>query len=309
MKVERIFNVLLALALLFSVGVQLSQVQAQGLAPMPQQSPPAAVLTDQIPIQGRLTDANGIPLNGTYTVIFSVYDAAVGGNLLCGNLDASVDVTNGLFNSTLALCDLMDAFEGDQMYLGVKVGDDPEMTPRQPIQGVPYAYTVKPGAVIKGADSYVFVPGSAFVKELNTDTTRWDLHGGGAKIYKGGAAAGTKYIRIPITIPSVLYGQPVRVTSLTVYYQCQNGANNYIEQTILYKNTDADSWNILVDDATIRTSNTAASYSLTTDSTYYTLSADQGILSLLLYLNFVNDADYILITGVRLTLQHDYATP
>jgi len=303
MKVERIFNVLLALVLALSVGAQLSQAQAKGQAPMPQQSPQAAVLTDQIPIQGRLTDANGIPLNGTYTVTFYVYDAADGGNLLCGNLDASVEVTNGLFNSTLDLCDLVDAFEGDQMYLGVKVGDDPEMTPRQPIQGVPYAFNLKPGAVIKGANSYLFVPGSAFVKNLDTDTTRWNMEIGSALIYRG-ATAGNKYIYIPITLPSVLYGQPVRVTSITVYYRCENGANNFITRTFLDKMTDADSFAILVDDNTHRTINTATSYTLTTDAAQNTLSSSVGSLAVGLELQFANDVDYIRIGGVRLTLDH-----
>ena len=304
MKVERIFNVLLALVLALSVGAQLSQAQAKGQAPMPQQSPQAAVLTDQIPIQGRLTDANGIPLNGTYTVTLSVYDAAVGGAFLCGNLFTALEVTNGLFNSTLDFCDTLNAFEGDQMYLGVKVGDDPEMTPRQPIQGVPYAFNLKPGAVIKGANSYLFVPGAAFVKNAPADTTRWDMVYGAARIWRG-ATAGNKYIYIPITIPSVLYGQPVRVTSITVYYVCQNGANNYITQTALAKMTDADtSVALFVADETNRDSNTAASYSLTTDAAQNTLSSSVGSLVVRLYLNFANDADYIQIGGVRLTLDH-----
>jgi hypothetical protein len=306
MKIERIFNVLLVLVLLFSVGVQLSQAQARGPAPMSQQnSPAAAPLADQIPIQGRLTDANGIPLNGTYTVQFAVYDAAVGGALKCGNVITTVTVTNGLFNSTLDFCDTLDAFEGDQMYLGVKVGDDPEMTPRQLIQGVPYAFNLKRGAVIKGADSYVFVPGGAFTKNTSADTTRWDMVYGSAQIWRG-ATAGNKYIYIPITLPSVLYGQPVRVTSITVYYKCQNGANNFITQTVLAKMTDADTSAILATDATARTSNTATSYTLTADAAQNTLSSSVGNLVVRFYLNFVNDTDYIQIGGVRLTLDHSY---
>ena len=303
MKVERIFNVLLALVLLLSVGAQLSQAQAKGQAPMPQQSPQAAVLTDQIPIQGRLTDANGIPLNGTYTVQFIVYDAAEGGAVLCGNWFTSIPVTNGLFNSTIDLCDAIDAFEGDQLYLGVKVGADPEMTPRQPILAVPYAFNVKPGAVIKGANSYLFVPGTDFVKELDTDTTRWDMAGGAAMIRRG-AVAGPKNIRIPITIPAVLYGQPVRVTGITVYYKCSSSANGYITGTYLYKMTDADSWDLLVNDAGDRTSNTATSYSISTDSANNTLSSSQGILTLRLGLAFSDNTNYIQIGGVRLTLDH-----
>jgi len=302
MKVERIFNVLLALVLLLSVGAQLSQAQAKGQAPMPQQSPQAAVLTDQIPIQGRLTDANGIPLNGTYTVTLSVYDA--GGTFLCGNLFTALEVTNGLFNSTLDFCDTLNAFEGDQMYLGVKVGDDPEMTPRQPIQGVPYAFNLKPGAVIKGANSYLFVPGSAFVKNAPTDTTRWDMVYGAAQIWRG-ATAGDKYIYIPITLPSVLYGQPVRVTSITIYYRCEDGANTYITQTALAKMTDADTYVALfTTDNTDRTSSTATSYTLTTEATQNTLSSGVGSLAVRLLLHFVDDADYIKIAGVRLTLDH-----
>ncbi|PKO22056.1 MAG: hypothetical protein CVU38_11345 [Chloroflexi bacterium HGW-Chloroflexi-1] len=68
MKVERIFNVLLALALLLSVGVQLNQVHAQGTAPMPQQNlPAAAVLTDQIPIPARA----GQPASGSGLMQFT----------------------------------------------------------------------------------------------------------------------------------------------------------------------------------------------------------------------------------------------
>ena len=271
---------------------------------MPQQSPPAAILTDQIPIQGRLTDVNGIPLNGTYTVTLSVYDAAVGGAFLCGNLFTALEVTNGLFNNSLDFCDTLNAFEGDQMYLGVQVGADPEMTPRQPIQGVPYAFNLKPGAVIKGANSYLFVPGAAFVKNAPTDTTRWDMVYGAARIWRG-ATAGNKYIYIPITLPNVLYGQPVRVTSITIYYVCEDGANTYITETALAKMTDADtSVALFVADETNRDSNTAASYSLTTDAAQNTLSSSVGSLAVRLYLNFANDADYIQIGGVRLTLDH-----
>ena len=304
MKTKKLFFLVLSVVTLLALSV--SFVTAQGPEPpdddLSAVEVEAAVMNDIVPIQGRLTDASGNPVSdGSYTIIASIYDVSVGGVARCFDSD-SVTTTNGLFNMNMDFCTASD-INGDKLYLGIKVGADAEMTPRQEINAVPYAWNVRPGAILKGANSYLFVPGSAFVRENNTDTTRWDLHGGGAKIYRG-ATAGTKYIRIPITIPSVLYGQPVRVTSITVYYKCQNGANNYISRSVLYKNTNADTWNILVDDATVRQSGTAASYSLTTNSTYYTLSADQGILSLLLYLHFVNDTDYILITGVRLTLDH-----
>jgi hypothetical protein len=39
---------------------------------------------------------------------------------------------------------------GDQLYLGVKVDADAEMSPRQPIYAVPYARSLRPGADIRG---------------------------------------------------------------------------------------------------------------------------------------------------------------
>jgi len=101
----------------------------------------------------------------------------------------------------------------------------------------------------------------------------------------------------------VLYGQPVTVKSVTIYYQCANGANNFITATDLNKQTDAASFAVLASETTDRTSNTATSYTLTPTSGNV-LSSDQGILMLRLYLNFVNDTDSIRIGGVRVRLGH-----
>jgi len=331
MKTERILIVVLVLALLFTAAFQLGQAQNPGAAAQAQEPDPAAQqedpdagsqlapqaavpagdasvaveLNDQIPIQGRLTDASGVPLNGNYTVMLSIYETPTGGTLLCGSVMATVFVDHGLFNSTIDLCDAANAIEGDQLYLGVKVGADAEMTPRLPIYAVPYAYTVKPGAVIKGGVTYLWVPGAALVKETSEDTTRWDLSGGSA-IVRGGATTGLKNIRLPITIPSVLYGQPVRVTQATVYYKCQDGAQGYISETQLAKMTDAETVVTLAQDLTNRQSNTATSYQLTTGSDVNTLSASAGSMSLRLGLWFSDDNNYVQIGGVRLTLVTDY---
>ncbi len=306
-KIERIALVVLALALMLTLGVRMGQAQVQAPVPMsqPQQNSPAANVFDQISIQGRLTNASGVPLNGTYTVHFYVYDADVGGSLICGNWTTNIAVTNGLFNSTIDLCEAAGAFDGTQLYLGVQVGADPEMTPRQPLLPVTYAYRLRNGATIKGATTYVSVPGILFFKDVTTDTTRWDIIGGAARIYAGSATIGTRHIRIPITLPSVLYGQSVRVTSLVVYYRNEDGTVNYITETELYKQTDADSYISLINDTTHRTSNTATSYSLSTDTANYTFSANDS-LSLRLGLFFNDDVHYVQIGGVRVTVVTNY---
>ncbi len=119
------------------------------------QSPPgeegeigaAASVSGRIPVQGRLTDAAGNPLNGTYSIRFDLYETASGGLAVCSDIN-SVVVENGLFYSEIwGDCDSND-ITGRELYLGIKVGSDAEMTPRQPIYPVPYAFSLKPGALI-----------------------------------------------------------------------------------------------------------------------------------------------------------------
>jgi hypothetical protein len=100
-----------------------------------------------IPVQGRLTNASGNPLDGTYTISFRIYDDYDGGTALCSDLDNEVVVDNGLFYTYMSMVGC-DAFDGRQLYLGIQVEDDAEMTPRQFIDNVPYAYGLRPGAVI-----------------------------------------------------------------------------------------------------------------------------------------------------------------
>jgi len=261
----------------------------------------AAVVDDVVQVQGRLTDASGNPLNANVSLTASIYDVSVGGTARCSDAD-TVSVASGLFTMAMDFC-TASVFNGDQLWLGIKVGTDPEMTPRQAIYAVPYAWSLRPGAIVKGADSYVFVPGNSLIKNLNTDTTRWDIQANGAARIWRGATAGTKVIYLPVTLPAVLYGQNVTIEELRVYYRSQNGANSYIDETDLYAQTDADSWIQMRTDTNNHTSNTAASYTLAITQNNV-LSNTQGIMGLFLYVSFANDTDYLQIGGVRLRLGH-----
>jgi hypothetical protein len=261
----------------------------------------AAVVDDVVQVQGRLTDASGNPLNANVSLTASIYDVSVGGTARCSDAD-TVSVVNGLFTMAMDFC-TASVFNGDQLWLGLQVGADPEMTPRQAIYAVPYAWGLRPGAIVKGADSYVFVPGNTLIKNLNTDTTRWDIQANGAARIWRGATAGTKVIYLPVTLPAVLYGQNVTIEEMRVYYRSQNGANSYIDETDLYAQTDADSWIQMRTDTNNHTSNTAASYTLAITQNNV-LSNTQGGMGLFMYLSFANDTDYIQIGGVRLRLGH-----
>jgi hypothetical protein len=101
-----------------------------------------------LPIQGRLTDAAGIDLNGNFDLTFRLYDVLNGGTALCEYTASFVNVEDGLFHSYMRADDC--PIEGQQLYLGIEVEDDGEMTPRQLIHNVPYAWSLRPGATVKG---------------------------------------------------------------------------------------------------------------------------------------------------------------
>ncbi len=106
-----------------------------------------AAVDARIPIQGRLTDASGNPVaNGNYSITASIYSVSSGGTALCSKTQ-SANVSGGLFNMTVDNC-TASHINGQQLYLGIRVSSDAEMTPRQPIYPVPYAFSLRPGAVI-----------------------------------------------------------------------------------------------------------------------------------------------------------------
>ncbi len=99
-----------------------------------------------IPIQGRLTDNTGTPITGTHNITLTLYTAE--DVMMCQNMQ-SVYANNGLFNTVIDTCTSSD-IDGKDLYLGIQVEGDAEMTPRQQIYPVPYAYSLVPGAEISG---------------------------------------------------------------------------------------------------------------------------------------------------------------
>ena len=82
----------------------------------------AEILPGAIPIQGKLTDPAGIPLNGTFSIIFSLYDVEVGGVAMCTHT-RSVTVVGGLFSDYMDGC-YFGQLNGQKVYLGIKVEAD-----------------------------------------------------------------------------------------------------------------------------------------------------------------------------------------
>ncbi len=348
----------------------------------------SADVSSYIPVQGKLTDASGVPLNGDFTIAFRLYDVLSGGTALC--LDTNnVTVVKGLFSSEIwGNCN--HSILGQQLYLSIEVNSNGEMAPRQPIYAVPYAWSLRPGATIIGsvpsepilhiengdpsgrglrayamsetganygvvgasrspdgvggyfynnasggtglradsssgaaikatgsgiiqssATSTVWISGSGLRPYRQSDTTIIDMDTiGGAKITRG-AAAGTRNVMLPITIPGPLYGQNVTVTGLDVYFLGDTEFDG-ITSTLLRRqrgmcSTSTCYATILSDtafygcDDAVSPNGCSQHWDLTTNNV---LTSSSGVLYLTFELAFNGPTSWVDIGGVRLTLAH-----
>jgi hypothetical protein len=116
----------------------------------------SATVSLLLPYQGRLTvPSTGQPVvDGDYTMTFTLYNADEGGTALWTETK-TVSVAGGLFATNLGDGTTLSqgTFNGQALWLGIKVGADGEAAPRIPILPVAYAFSVVPGATVSGSTS------------------------------------------------------------------------------------------------------------------------------------------------------------
>ena len=128
-----------------------------------------AVLTQQ----GRLLNSNGTPATGPVTLVFSIYDTT-SSTVALWTETQSAPLGDGYFVVQLGRTTPLSStlWTGATRFLGLKVGADPEMTPRQELVSVPYALAaadaigdihptsviVNGSTVINGAGAWVGAP-------------------------------------------------------------------------------------------------------------------------------------------------------
>jgi hypothetical protein len=106
-------------------------------------SPCQAEIPHLINYQGMLTDNAGNPVNEPRDLTFTIYDTPTNGIELWTETHTAVPIEDGLFNVILggATTPIPDSvFNAPERYLGIKVGTDPELTPRIQLTSVGYAY-------------------------------------------------------------------------------------------------------------------------------------------------------------------------
>jgi hypothetical protein len=150
--------IILALVL---IGVTVSEIYAQAPSTMA--------------YQGRLTNITGDPITAVSNVIFSVYVGASGGTALWAETLSVAPNDQGIFTIELGNTRPLSSvvFDGSVRFIGIKVGDDAEMIPRQFVTSAPYAISaanipdsvvtsgkIKDGAVTQSkiADDVTFPP-------------------------------------------------------------------------------------------------------------------------------------------------------
>lgn len=113
-----------------------------------------------VPFQARLTDTSGttpIP-DGVYSMVFTVWDSGSGGNSLAVDVHPSVSVIGGFVNVLLGSNGGLDhpfSFAAPR-YLGIKIGDGPEMVPRHELVPAFHARTAETSAHAELADTAAF---------------------------------------------------------------------------------------------------------------------------------------------------------
>ncbi len=385
-KFVHLFAILLALASVLSSANYLGQAQAD--EPPPEEINAEGDISIQqavqakVPVQGRLTDSSGNPITGNRLITIKLYESPTGGTPRCSTSE-TINLINGLF--TINVSCPSSVFYGHELYIGISVDSDPEMTPRLTIYPVPFALSLKPGAIItnstadqKGlevksdvgggasgaalwvenrssangigewvkargtdsalvientgtgpllkafgndggedeirienngkfmnkADSYIFVPG---IDAKFTSANAVINYYGNGSIAVQFTSTGVKGIVFGIPLPAVLYGQPVKVEEVTIYYDVSNSASPIIRTQVLKQLTSGvigggpDSISLL-DDNTLRNSIDYTSYSLSLNNQW--LSGETGFLSVALVINYTNTSHYIDIGGVRVRLGH-----
>ena len=124
----------------------------------------------RVSFQGRLNNAAGAPAaNGPYDMVFKFYDATTNGVLLLTDRHISsgtpVTVSGGIYTVLLGDGEIVPGTETNlwnvflnhpQVYIGISVAAEPEMTPRMLLTRTPYAVRADDALTLSGRSAAQF---------------------------------------------------------------------------------------------------------------------------------------------------------
>jgi len=112
-------------------------------------------IPEKINYQGYLTDPHGTSIDDTATLTFSIYPDTTDETPLWTETQ-SVTVTDGIFSVNLGDVTTLNLPFDTTYYLGITIGSDSEMIPRQPLTSVAYAFRAKKADTVQ--DNAVTTP-------------------------------------------------------------------------------------------------------------------------------------------------------
>jgi len=277
MNKQRMLSGMVIVAVLLALAGGFSQAQGpqppEGEVGTEGEDRVAEPVGSRIPIQGRLTDTSGNPLNGSYSITFKLYDREDATSAVCWTTK-TVTVTNGLFSDSMSCAS--GIIDGRQLWLGIKVGTDAEMRPRQAIYPVPYAWSLIPGTSIEGSTvssailevrndgsgPALYATGNGIIK--STAATDWvvsplkmvqedsvnsnDLNivpstqHGYVKLYTDGQD--DCLALLPVDVPALLFGTRVKLSSFYFCYRMDNPADKIDQVDVEYVGNDGAAHNL-----------------------------------------------------------------
>lgn len=229
--------------------------------------------------QGRLV-IGGTPATGSYNLSISIFNAATDGTEIWGpGVFNNVQVTNGLYNVTLTGLSA-SVFEGNSAYVQVTVAGT-VLSPRLPLQSVPYAYKAETATT---ADKATTIVGGALGKVLvgtgiGSDPEWQDPSSGGAPGYAFNQIPGSIAVYPPlateITLTSIVTsttaGQSIKIDYALNVSPVVTANSNYTYELRLYRDAT------LIDVRTISQQHAnAGSMSFLNNSTYFDTAISTG---------------------------------
>ncbi len=135
-----------------------------------------AQMPQKMSYQGLLTNNDGTPVaDGNYNMIFTLYDAEDNGNVVWQE-SQSVLLESGIVNVVLGSVIPMTADFAQPYWLGITVGNDPELSPR--IELTAGAYSLNARTVIDSAITSAKISNSTVVRSINGKTEAVELIAG-----------------------------------------------------------------------------------------------------------------------------------
>jgi hypothetical protein len=132
----------------------------------------------QFTYQGRLTNENGLPINGDVKITYKIFNQESGGSALHTETE-TVNVDNGNFSSVVGPSGVAGGLTPDDisqpLWVELQIGNGTyteTLTPRQRLYGAPYAFTLMPGTVISNSFGSAFT--NAGIEGIVTIKNKYD---------------------------------------------------------------------------------------------------------------------------------------